>query len=95
VNNRALAEARQQAMAPSEDDAGGTGGKLGADEVVFDLNKDKGSEQAMVGDRPGAGGADAEVRALWLRRLKTSPAEFLRNKFAYQLQMQKTERDDE
>jgi Ca-activated chloride channel family protein len=30
--------------------------------------------------------SDAAVRALWLKRVQTRPADFLRMKFAYQLQ---------
>ena len=34
--NLAIAQARKDRLAPAEDDAGGTGGQLGADEIVFD-----------------------------------------------------------
>jgi Ca-activated chloride channel family protein len=83
--NLAIAEARLQALAPPEDDAGGTGGKLAADEIVFDLdgrtNKAKG-EQEIQGSGPAS---DEELRALWLRRVQTRPADFLRVRFAQQL----------
>lgn len=89
--NRVLAEARLAAMAPPEDDAGGTGGKLGADEVVFDLKKNqKGTETQEEGGK-GKKMSDQEVRAMWLRRLQTSPADFMRNKFSYQFAMQQDE----
>ena len=32
--------------------------------------------------------SDEQVRALWLKRVQTQPADFLRAKFAYQLQAQ-------
>ena len=53
IDNRDLAVARQARLAPPEDDAGGTGGKLEADEIVFDntgrTNK-VGNEQVTGGD---------------------------------------------
>ncbi len=86
VDNRAIALARQQKLAPPEDDAGGTGGMLSADEIVFDttgrVNNAKG-EQTTEG---GAGGSDAAMREMWLRRVETRPADFLRARFASQLQ---------
>ncbi len=84
--NLALATARRDALAPPEDDAGGTGGKLGADEVVMDdSGRVASSDQEQVieaGDQ--ALGEDA-MRALWLRRVETRPADFLAAKFAAQL----------
>ena len=82
--NLALARARKEKMKPPEDDAGGTGGKLGADEIVFDkrANKESNNTQEQV-----AGGeqlSDQEMRAMWLRRIETKPADFLRAKFLYQ-----------
>lgn len=86
VDNRAIALARQERLAPPEDDAGGTGGMLSADEIVFDttgrVNNAKG-EQTTEG---GAGGSDAAMREMWLRRVETRPADFLRARFASQLQ---------
>jgi Ca-activated chloride channel family protein len=32
--------------------------------------------------------SDEELRGLWLRRVQTKPADFLRAKFAYQVQAQ-------
>lgn len=60
-----------------------TGGKLAADEVVFGKKKsaaDIDEEQSEVSAEMG----DAEIRAMWLRTVRTSPADFLRAKFAYQ-----------
>ena len=62
-----------------------TGGKMGADEIVFDTEKKstENNEQVQVeGDQTLS---DAELQALWLRRVQTSPAVFLRAKFAFQL----------
>ena len=68
-----------------EDDAGGTGGQLEADEIVFDdtgrVNK-SGAETETEG---GQQMSDDEMRAVWLRRVQNDPAEFLRTRFAYQL----------
>ena len=58
--NRSIAVARQDRMAPPEDDAG-KGDKL----------------------------SDEELRTLWLRRVQTKPADFLRVKFGYQLSRQR------
>jgi Ca-activated chloride channel family protein len=89
VENRKLALARKQRFAPAEDDAGGTGGKLGADGIVFDdsgrTDRAK-AEQAVEGG--AAGLTDAQLRELWLRRVETRPADFLRARFARQLQLQ-------
>ena len=38
--------------------------------------------------RPPAPLSDEELRALWLRRVQTKPADFLRAKFAFQAQSQ-------
>jgi Ca-activated chloride channel family protein len=84
--NRELAALRRDRKKPPEDDAGGTGGKLAADEIVFDdaarNKKSPGEEQVEVG--AGDKLSDAELRALWLKRVQTKPRDFLRAKFAYQ-----------
>jgi Ca-activated chloride channel family protein len=80
--------ARQARLAPPEDDAGGTGGKLEADEIVFDntgRTSKVGNEQVTGGD---TGLTDARMRDLWLRRVETKPADFLRARFARQLDLQ-------
>ncbi len=82
--NLAIAEARLAAMAPPDDDAGGTGGKLAADEIVMDsTGRSAKAEQEQVVEGPSA--SDAELRALWLRRVQTRPADFLKARFALQL----------
>jgi Ca-activated chloride channel family protein len=59
-----------------------TGGELGADEIVFD-NKAGSSEQTeeVAGNEPLS---NQEIQALWLRRVQTKPADFLKAKFAFQ-----------
>ncbi len=84
--NLAIALARKAALAPPEDDAGGTGGKLAADEIVFD---DSGrvakSEQEQVIEAGDQSLSEQAMRAMWLRRVETRPADFLSAKFSYQL----------
>ncbi|MEZ0170389.1 hypothetical protein [Microvirga sp. TS319] len=84
--NRTLARLRAERMKTTGGDTGNTDSK--PDEVVFDPNKPKGGDGK---DAPVTGGApmsDEAVRALWLRGVQTRPADFLRAKFAYQLQNQ-------
>jgi Ca-activated chloride channel family protein len=60
-----------------------TGGKMGADEIVFE----KGESPPGAGEEQVEGGetmSDVEMRESWLRRVQTRPADFLRAKFAYQ-----------
>jgi Ca-activated chloride channel family protein len=94
AENRAIAVARLQALAPPEDDAGGTGGMLGADEIVMDETgrvNESGEEQVLeAGDTVQD---EASLRALWLRRVDTRPADFLAAKFGAQLARQAA--DDE
>lgn len=69
------------------DDAGGTGGQLGADDVVFD-DRAKDAQASMSSAEAAAQGlTDEEIEAIWMRRVQTTPAEFLALKFAYQQQL--------
>ena len=63
-----------------------TGGKLEADDFVFHKgkNNDKGAEDDTTGG--GEELSDAALQAMWLRRVQTKPADFLRSKFAFQAQ---------
>lgn len=78
--NRAIALARAKRVARTGGDMGDQ--KLGADEITFDKQQEGGQETATEVGQPLS---DAEVQALWLRRVQTQPADFLRAKFAYQL----------
>ncbi len=90
--NLAIARARLAALAPPEDDAGGTGGMLGADEVVFDdSGRVANSSEEEVVEAGDQRMDEASLRALWLRRVETRPADFLAAKFNYQLATQETE----
>ncbi|MCJ7815499.1 MAG: tetratricopeptide repeat protein [Xanthomonadales bacterium] len=85
AENLAIARVRKERLAPPEDDAGGTGGQLEADEIVFDdsgrVNKSGTGTETEGGQQM----SDDEMRAVWLRRVQNDPAEFLRTRFAYQL----------
>jgi Ca-activated chloride channel family protein len=84
VENRDLALARKSRLAPPDDDYGGTGGQLEADEIVLsDRPKNSGNTETDEGEASVL--SDQEIRAMWLRRVETRPADFLRLKFAYQL----------
>ena len=83
--NLALAQARRELLEPPEDDAGGTGGQLGADEIVFDDRAKNSSETQEVQVGAGEAMSDESLRELWLQRVQTKPADFLRIKFSYQL----------
>jgi len=62
-----------------------TGGKLEADDFVFTAGKKNGEGEKEVTDG-GNPLSDEALQALWLRRIQTKPADFLRAKFAYQAQ---------
>jgi Ca-activated chloride channel family protein len=94
--NLELAKLRQQALAPPDDDFGGTGGQLEADEIVFDdtgrVNKSS-SEQVMeASDEPKG---EEAMRAMWLRKVETRPADFLAARFNYQLATRDRETADD
>ena len=68
-----------------DDDSGGTGGKLKADEIVFDDQAQNASQTQEVEVGKGDKLSDDELRGLWLQRVQTKPGDFLRAKFSYQL----------
>lgn len=80
--NLALTRARKEKMKSSDDDHGGTGGMLEADEIVFtEMAQSSPNQEQVTGNEKQS---DQEMRAMWLRRVETRPADFLRAKFAYQ-----------
>jgi Ca-activated chloride channel family protein len=80
AENRALAAARNQMTEAKGGDMGDQ--KLGADKIVFDKNaKNEGQDTEVAG---GKALSNQEIQALWLRRVQTRPADFLKAKFAYQ-----------
>ncbi len=92
AHNRQIAQVRLERRQPPQDDAGGTGGKLGADKLVFDERGKRGSGQQTVEGEKAA--SDEALRAMWLRRVQTRPADFLQAKFAYQLAQQGEEGEE-
>jgi Ca-activated chloride channel family protein len=76
--NRELAAARAKMIERTGGEMGDQ--KLGADDVVFDKNKKPGGEETAT-----EGLSDSAMQALWLRRVQTKPADFLRAKFAFQV----------
>jgi len=84
--NLQIATLRKQAMARPDDDHGGTGGMLEADEYVFDLEggENKSSGEQVIDAADQQLGEDA-MRAMWLRKVETRPADFLAVRFSYQL----------
>ena len=80
AENLALAQARGK---QAEEKAGNLGDqRLGADMIVFDKkSKNSGQETEVAG---GKTLSQQEIQALWLRRVSTRPADFLKAKFAYQ-----------
>ena len=67
------------------EDVGGTGGQLGADDFVFD-DRAKNAEQTMnEAEAKAQGLTDDQIESIWMRRVQTTPAQFLEIKFSYQL----------
>lgn len=83
-DNLALARIRKEKIKAPDDDAGGTKGKLEADEFVFDNRAKSAADDQQEQIAGGEQFSDQAMRALWLRRVETKPADFLRAKFAYQ-----------
>ena len=78
--NRAIALGRAERV--KREGGEGTGGQLGADEIVFSDNKStEGGTETVEQDSM----SDEELRGVWLRQVQTTPSQFLRAKFAYQL----------
>ena len=80
--NRTLASLRAERVKKTGGDMGDQREK--PDEIVYDKDKkDPGGQRTEVA---GAPMSDEAVRALWLKRVQTRPADFLKSRFAYQLQ---------
>ncbi|MDX2416549.1 MAG: tetratricopeptide repeat protein [Xanthomonadales bacterium] len=94
--NLQIAILRKQALAPPEDDYGGTGGQLEADEIVFDDTGrvNKSSNEQVIDAADQQMGEDA-MRAMWLRKVETRPADFLAVRFNYQLAKQENTSTEE
>jgi len=82
--NKAIASARKAKIEGSgKDRAQESADAYKPDKIVFDQ---KGQDQPAQPKEMAEGGevSDEELRATWLRRVQTTPADFLRAKFAYQ-----------
>ncbi len=79
--NREIAVARGKRTEQKGGDMGDQ--KIGADDVVFDKKKESGGQETVTEEAQPL--SDAAMQALWLRRVQTKPADFLKSKFAYQL----------
>lgn len=82
--NREIAEIRLARKQASSEPVG-EATEIGADEVVFDLGQKDAQNQDSIEVQSPQGMSDQELQALWLRRSQTSPATFLKAKFAAQL----------
>lgn len=82
--NRTLARLRADRMKTEGGDTGDT--ESTPDKVVYDRAKKNAGEGEDTEVAGGAPMSDEAARALWLRRVQTRPADFLRAKFSYQLQ---------
>lgn len=86
--NRALAEARARFI---HREGGNEGGEQGEeedrpDEISFNKEAKSGGEQVETTGSEGM--SDQAIQALWLRRVQTKPADFLKAKFSYQQAME-------
>ncbi len=79
--NRDIAVARAKMMEQKGGDMGDQ--KIGADEIRYDKNKESGGQDTET--QEGQPLSNAAMQAMWLRRVQTKPADFLRAKFSYQL----------
>lgn len=79
-NNREIARLRGERKKAEGGETGQTDSR--PDEIVFDKTKKGGEDTTVEATMPMS---DEAVRALWLKRVQTRPADFLRAKFAYQL----------
>jgi len=89
--NKALALARQKLMddAGKDADQEQTGQEDKPDEIVFDGKKGEDKDTPPV-ELAGEKLSDDQLRATWLRRVQTTPGQFLKAKFSYQAAMQQS-----
>lgn len=79
LGNREIARIRGERR---KSEGGADQPDLAPDQVVFDKTKKGGDDTTVETAKPMS---DDAVRALWLKRVQTKPADFLKAKFAYQL----------
>jgi len=83
--NLNIAILRKQTLAPPDDDFGGTGGQLEADEIVYDSSGRVNKAGSEVVDGSDTQMGEGALREMWLRKVATRPADFLAARFNYQL----------
>lgn len=85
--NRQIAAARAKLLERRGEDRGDQ--QLGADDITFEKRPNReGQDTEVQGEAPLT---DAAMQSMWLRRVQTKPAEFLKVKFAYQLAAEREE----
>lgn len=82
--NLELAIALAAKPKPVDDYGSGKATKIGADKVVFESGTER-MKQAQQEISVQSQLSQQQLNELWMRRLQTTPADFLRNKFLYQL----------
>lgn len=68
------------------EDVGGTGGQLSANEFVVDDKADDAVGEMNEQEMRAQGLSDKQMQDMWMRRVQTTPGDFLAYKFAYQSQ---------
>ena len=86
AENREIARLRAEQMKLEGGDM--TGGMLGADDVVSTVGPNESRGEKQTEDARVEPLSDTELQSMWLRRIQTKPADFLRAKFAYQAMTQ-------
>jgi Ca-activated chloride channel homolog len=82
AENKAVAIARRDRMKVSDEEREKEAADAyDPDDITFD---NKGGNEEKDAKKIDAGGGDEALQATWLRRVKTTPAQFLKAKFAWQ-----------
>lgn len=68
------------------DDAGGTDGKLESDGFIIDNEATSATAEMSLQEMQAQGLSNEQLQELWMRRVQTTPGDFLSYKFAYQAQ---------
>jgi Ca-activated chloride channel family protein len=87
--NRSVAVVRRDRLKFQGGDE--TGGEVRADKIIFEKGKKKPNEGEKAEVAGGDPLNDEQLRGLWLRRVQTKPADFLRAKFAFQTQAKESQ----
>jgi Ca-activated chloride channel family protein len=82
IDNKALAVARRDKLTAAGKDNTAEPPEEKPDEIVFDQKGE--NKRGQPQELEGAKMSDEELRATWLRRVQTTPGDFLKAKFAYQ-----------